>query len=48
MLIFVAYNVFDTYNKCHVFYPGGTRDNSAIQAYSFWDNTFSDLGRITA
>ncbi len=29
-------------------YPGGTRDNSLIPIYSFWDNTFSDLGRVTA
>jgi hypothetical protein len=29
-------------------YPGGMRDNPAIQGYSFWGNTFSDLGRTRA
>ncbi len=29
-------------------YPGGIRDNTSIVGYSFWGNTFSDLGRITA
>ncbi len=29
-------------------YPGGMRDNTSIVGYSFWGNTFSDLGRITA
>ncbi len=31
-----------------VTYPGGIRDNPSILGYSFWENTFSDLGRITA
>ncbi len=30
------------------FYPGGIRDDPSIQGYSFWGNTFSDLGRLTA
>jgi hypothetical protein len=30
------------------FYPGGIRDNLSIQGYSFWGNTFSDLGRTIA
>ncbi len=29
-------------------YPGGIRDNTSIVGYSFWGNTFSDLGRVTA
>jgi hypothetical membrane protein len=29
-------------------YAGGTRDNPTIPGYSFWFNTFSDLGRLTA
>ncbi|MFW9829793.1 MAG: hypothetical protein ACFFEY_19625 [Candidatus Thorarchaeota archaeon] len=29
-------------------YPGGIRENPSIDGYSFWGNTFSDLGRITA
>ncbi len=29
-------------------YPGGIRDNPLIEGYSFWGNTFSDLGRTTA
>ncbi|MFX0001157.1 MAG: hypothetical protein ACFE9Q_10435 [Candidatus Hodarchaeota archaeon] len=29
-------------------YPGGIRDNISIVGYSFWGNTFSDLGRVTA
>ncbi|MFX1389011.1 MAG: hypothetical protein ACFE9Z_02995 [Promethearchaeota archaeon] len=31
-----------------VFYPGGIRENPAIEGYSFFGNTFSDLGRLTA
>ena len=29
-------------------YPGGTKDDISIVGYSFWGNTFSDLGRVTA
>jgi hypothetical protein len=29
-------------------YPGGIRDNTSIVGYSFWGNTFSDLGRVIA
>ena len=29
-------------------YPGGTKDNASIVGYTFWGNTFSDLGRVTA
>ncbi|MFX1569903.1 MAG: hypothetical protein ACFFCV_16235 [Promethearchaeota archaeon] len=29
-------------------YPGGIKDNTSIVGYSFWGNTFSDLGRVTA
>ena len=29
-------------------YPGGVRDDPLIAGYSFWGNTFSDLGRIVA
>ena len=30
------------------FYPGGTKDETTIAGYSFWGNTFSDLGRTAA
>jgi hypothetical protein len=30
------------------FYPGGIKDDPTITGYSFWGNTFSDLGRTTA
>lgn len=29
-------------------YTGGTKDNPSIIGYSFWGNTFSDMGRTTA
>ncbi len=29
-------------------YPGGTKDNPLVDGYSFWGNTFSDLGRTKA
>ena len=29
-------------------YPGGIRDNTSLVGYTFWGNTFSDLGRVTA
>jgi hypothetical protein len=30
------------------FYPGGIKDDPSITGYSFWGNTFSDLGRTIA
>ena len=29
-------------------YPGGIKDNTSIVGYTFWGNTFSDLGRVIA
>ena len=29
-------------------YAGGTQDNPSLSGYTFWFNTFSDLGRVTA
>ena len=31
-----------------LFYPGGIKDDPTITGYSFWGNTFSDLGRTIA
>jgi hypothetical protein len=39
-IVFIAIAMFT--------YPGGTKDNPLIDGYSFWGNTFSDLGRTKA